>query len=184
MKSNKYFIMMRGTAGTGKSTFSKAIAGSLDAVVIENDVIRNQIRKLLCRKDTLRTVFIHNKAVRKATYSIAYKLLSQNIEVNHSVILDSSSLRLKVYRNCSRLAKGKCKLIVCECYCSNLDILSERLKKRTYSWQVNSLKKSLQGIKMKDILPTKYLIQIDTSKPIKSNVKKFLTYVKSIEKIN
>jgi len=175
--------MMRGLPGTGKSTFSKAIAGSLDAVVIENDVIRNQIKILFNKKSVCKKIFDFNKTASKIAYLTSYEVLSQNIKVNHSVIFDSCGMNMDKYNNCKKLAKNKCKLIVCECYCSNLDILSERLKKRNHSWKMSSLDEVLEYSEKKDELCAKYQIKIDTCKSIKSNVKKFLTYVKDIEKI-
>lgn len=169
LKSNKYFIMMRGNPGAGKSTFSKAIARSLSAVIIENDIIKNQLKKLL-----------KHEYVSKSSYLISYELLSQNINANLNVIFDICATDLETYTKCKKLAGKKHKLIACECYCSDLEMLRKRLKKRTYPWQENSFDRVYKNLKKMDIIPAHHLIKIDTSKPLNSNVKKFLEFVKDI----
>ena len=170
IKPKKYFVMMRGIPGVGKSKISKAITRPLQAVIVKNDEIKNKLLKVL-----------EFECATQIAYLTSYQLLFKNINAGHNVIFDSHALDLGIYKNCYQLAGRSHKLVVCECYCSDLDLWRKRLKKRTYKWQDTNpsviIRKALKRI---DVLPTKNVIKIDTAQPLRENVKRVLKFIRGV----
>jgi predicted kinase len=116
-----------GVAGSGKSTLARAILYNVQAVYLDNNCIADAFFPLT------RTVRSYEKW-RPHFYRALYRVVSENLAVGNSVILDVPHIKEttdpKWRRSIKLLAEiAKAKLIVIRCHCSD-SVLRSRLSSR------------------------------------------------------
>ncbi|MFJ7934717.1 AAA family ATPase [Sporosarcina sp. NPDC096371] len=121
-----FFLQMSGFPGSGKSTLSRIIAKSTDAIIIDHDIVKSAILK------SLETTQIEANAAGKVAYDIEWSLIDFHLSEGHSVILDSPCFYSEmVERGVKVSEKHHANYKYVECYLNDIEEIQKRLKNRT-----------------------------------------------------
>jgi predicted kinase len=114
-------IQMHGEPGSGKSTIARAVGSSLDAVVIDKDVI----------KAALLRVGIAEQQAAAGAYEVFFAQASAFVAAGHSIILDNPVYWATVERRWLEIsdAAGSPRILI-ECTCPDREALLHRLRTR------------------------------------------------------
>ncbi|KAM0330898.1 hypothetical protein ACHAQA_003854 [Verticillium albo-atrum] len=119
--TRKVYIQMSGAPGSGKSTLSRQLAKSIDAVVFDHDIIRSTILEQGTEFDN----------AAKLAYSIGWALAEDTIRQGQSVIMDSTCNYQETLDRGSALAhKYGYDYWYVECRVNDLAVLDRRLHER------------------------------------------------------
>jgi predicted kinase len=120
--SQKFLVQMSGAPGSGKSTMSKLLAKSIDAIIIDHDMIKSFF---------LESDFPWEQSTR-LTYRLQWTLAEDLIRQERNVIMDSTCNYENVLNQGTDLAKryGYDYSYV-ECRVKDVELLDQRLRKRT-----------------------------------------------------
>ncbi len=117
-----FVVQMSGAPGSGKSSLSKLLRPSLNAVIIDHDVIRSSL---------LENSEASFDKVAKQAYSLQWALAEDMMKQGHSVIIDSTCNFQTVLDTGMALA-AKCGFAYwyVECCVNDIDLLDQRLRLR------------------------------------------------------
>ncbi|KAM0285817.1 hypothetical protein ACHAQH_001279 [Verticillium albo-atrum] len=117
----KLYIQMSGAPGSGKSTLSRLLAKSINAVVFDHDIIRSAILEQGTEFDN----------AAKLAYSIGWALAEDVIRQERSVIMDSTCNYQETLGRGSTLAERYgYEYWYVECRVDDLGVLDKRLRER------------------------------------------------------
>jgi len=165
-----------GVAGSGKTTLAKEILRRIWAVYLDNDHIVDAF-------------FPHTRTGRNYEkrrpyfYQALYRIVSENLAVSNSVILDVPHMREmrdpKWRGLIQRLAgKTKARLVVIRCHCAD-SVLRSRLKSRGESkdrWKLTHWKEFLTQQPSLAPIPFSHL-EVDTERNLSANVNAALRHI-------
>ena len=165
-----------GVAGSGKTTLAKEILRRIWAVYLDNDHIVDAF-------------FPHTRTGRNYEkrrpyfYQALYRIVSENLAVSNSVILDVPHMREmrdpKWRGLIKRLAgKTKARLVMIRCHCSD-SVLRSRLKSRGESkdrWKLTHWEEFLTQQPSLAPIPFAHL-EVDTESNLSANVNAALRYI-------
>ena len=117
----KLFIQMSGAPGSGKSTTAKLLAKSIEAVVIDQDIIKTSA---LGHK-------IEFQTAAALAYGLCWDMAEDMMKQEHSIIIDSACNYDEILAGGTALAQkyGYSYLYV-ECRVNDIDLLDKRLRTR------------------------------------------------------
>jgi predicted kinase len=162
-------VQMHGVPGSGKSTIARAIAPSLNAVVIDKDVI----------KAALLRVGIAEQQAASGAYEAYFDLASHMVRMGHSVILDNPVFWPRVEEKWITLAsEAASSLLMIECVCGDVAELRRRLATRQ---ALESQPREPLDLRRYDgtIEVSCDRLTIDTTRPIEECVAAALDYVRT-----
>ncbi|HUQ40837.1 MAG TPA: AAA family ATPase [Acidimicrobiales bacterium] len=114
-------VQMAGRPGVGKSSIARGVAAAMNAVVLDNDVI----------KSTLLDSGVDWDASAKAAWDLVYALAHEVLDEGHSLILDNPSHYPSVPVRGQEVAAqhGACYAMV-ECICADDAEVARRMSER------------------------------------------------------
>ena len=171
-----FLILIVGVAGSGKTTLAREILRLIWAVYLDNNFIVDAFFP------ATRTGAGYEKW-RSGFYRALYKIVSENLAVGNSVILDVPHIKemkdSKWRRSIQGLAKkAKAKLVVIRCHCSDV-VLHSRLSSRAETrdnWKLSHWQQFLAEQPILTPIPFPHL-EIDTEQNLSSNVDAALAYI-------
>ncbi|GHO91274.1 hypothetical protein KSF_013220 [Reticulibacter mediterranei] len=108
-QSENTLIVMRGYPGTGKSTIARALARTLQAPLLDRDIIRQMAVDLLGEQPE----------IGRFAYDLLFALSRKQLELNLSVILDTPLTYRRTYEQARELAQSfHIPILVIHCQCS------------------------------------------------------------------
>lgn len=170
-----FFLQMSGFPGAGKSTLSRLIAKSTNALVIDHDVVKTALLESI--EDDLDT-----KRVGGISYNVEWSLVDFYLSQGHNVILDSPCLYHEmVSRGTALTEKHGSKYKYVECVLDDIHETNKRLKNRikmpsqigqisseeVFKTTINNSKKP-SGVKC---------IRVDTSHPVTDYLDAVIAYI-------
>lgn len=158
-------IQMHGAPGSGKSTFARALAPKLPALVIDKDVIASALIR-------------HGVPFGEAgapSYQVMYAQATRFLEDGHSIIMDSpcSWPRIEATTRGIAAAAGAVWLMI-ECTCSD-EVRDERLRRRP-RLESNPTAR-VQGLPPGTYEPSCERLTLDASQPLEGLVEAALDWV-------
>lgn len=121
--TRKFVIQMSGAPGSGKSTIAKLLAGSIDGVVINHDLLKSFFL------DTDLSLTLDQSA--KIAYSLDWVLAEDMLKQGRSVVMDCTCNYPEVLDNGAALAERYgCEYWYVECRVTDLEVLDRRLRGR------------------------------------------------------
>ena len=116
------YLQMSGAPGSGKTTLARALAPSVEAVVLDHDVT----------KSALLRAGVEPASAGRASYLLLGALAGDLLAQGHSVIVDSPCLYDELLARGQRLAReARAAYRYIECRVEDLEELDRRLRSRT-----------------------------------------------------
>jgi predicted kinase len=163
-------VVTAGLPGSGKSTIAEIIAGRLSATAISVDPIEAAILKAGIDAD---------QPTGLAAYLVAERMAEQVLLSGHSVIVDAVNAVEPARLQWRDLAE-RCgvRLRVIETVCSDADLHTERLAKRTGLTAAYAVEQSIEEYaEWKGAAASLPRVTLDTSRPLGANVDAALAFL-------
>lgn len=164
-------ILVRGKAGTGKTTLSKEIGKKLNIMVLHKDDIY----------DTVSTFISEHANRNKICFEILYKILTTSLECGVDIVIDYGYNNLedvKKLKTWILQRNGELKSILCTC---EDKVWAERLNRRKLNPLPNQLLTDIHALqKHYSKMPTGVLVNelvIDSTLEIDHLVKQVVNYI-------
>ena len=107
-QSENTLIVMRGYPGTGKSTIARALARTLQAPLLDRDIIRQMAVDILGEQPE----------IGRFAYDLLFALSRKQLELNLSVILDTPLTYRRTYEQAREMAQSfHIPMLVVHCQC-------------------------------------------------------------------
>ncbi len=166
MTSPLFLLQMAGVPGSGKSALARLIGRSLDAAVIDKDVLKSAALE----------AGVENSLAGSSAYESMFELADHLLGQGWSVVLDSPSFWEQIPRKGLALASERhVPYHFIECYCPDRDELGRRLRERP-RLPSNPGEEVLDEHRSSITPPGAYL-RIDTTRPIERCLELALDYV-------
>lgn len=162
-------ILITGLPGTGKTTIAEALSKEIDAFVISTD----KLRKMIFKKP------IYNETDKKIVYTELFLEAKKYLARGENVILDGTFYTKELRESAKEIARYFSQSVFFV-YCdTSEDLLKKRIMKRKDRYSDADYNVYL---KMKEVFEEfeEDVLVIDTSKPLKDNIKAIKKSIYSI----
>ncbi|MEO0075660.1 MAG: AAA family ATPase [candidate division WOR-3 bacterium] len=183
LNSKPTLIMIMGLPGVGKTYLAQHLADAIGAYHFSTDIIRKEITNTPIEKHCFEGYGkgIYTKEISAQTYQTLYERTENYLTQSKAVIIDATFSYQQSRNEAKELAiKNNADFYIINCTCPERLVL-QRMKKRQQEFSLSDatpeiyyrIRENFEAVK--DI---KNYLEIDTSRPIKTNLKKIIYWLK------
>ena len=170
-----FLLQMSGQPGSGKSTLAREISKNLEAIIIDNDIIKSAVLELDIEEISL-------DIAGKLTYNINFRLAEYYLKQGKTVIIDAPCrFQFIVDRGNKLSLEHGAKYKYIECYINNYKETERRLKQRDRLLsQIDESKVEKNNYEdwlSQAVFPNDKYLKVETNQPVEKYLKKCISYI-------